>query len=83
MPLNKETKPRKTNINTKKKMKLKIINRIMSEKKTTLPTQRNQDWKTVKAETEKKNKKRIINTYLNVHHRIKPTHLCRSEISQW
>ena len=31
------------------------MKRIMSEKKTALPSLRNQDWKTVKAETEKIN----------------------------
>ena len=29
------------------------MNIIMSEKKTTLPSLRNQDWKTLKAETKK------------------------------
>ena len=35
------------------KTNVEIIKRIMSEKKTTLPSLRNQDRKTVKAETEK------------------------------
>ena len=36
------------------KMNLEIIKRILSKKRTTMPTLRNQDWKTVKVETEKK-----------------------------
>ena len=39
---------------------LEIIKGIMSEKKTTLPSHRNDDWKTVKAQTEK------INALLNI-----------------
>ena len=38
------------------KRNIVIIKRIMSEKKTTLPSLRNQDWETVKVETEKINK---------------------------
>ena len=38
------------------KMNIVIMKRIMSKKKTTLPSLSNQDWKTVKAETEKVNK---------------------------
>ena len=49
-------KPHKTKTNTRiKKMNIEIIKRIISEKKTTLPLLRNQDWNTVKAETEKIN----------------------------
>ena len=63
-------------------MNIEILKRIMSEKKTTLPSLRNQDWETVKVETEKN--KRLIYTYLNEqHHGIKWTNLCRSEISLW
>ena len=36
-------------------MNTDILKRIMSEKKTSLPSLRNQDWKTVKAETAKIN----------------------------
>ena len=36
-------------------MNVENMKRIMSEKKTTLSSFRNLDWKTVKAETEKKN----------------------------
>ena len=35
-----------------------IMKRILSEKKTTLPSLRNQDWRTVKSETEKVNDSR-------------------------
>ena len=56
-----------------------MIKRIMSEKKTTLPSLTNQDWKTVKVKTEKK-KKRILNTYLNKHYGIRETNLCKSKI---
>ena len=38
------------------KMNIEIIKRIISEKKTTLPSLMIEDWKTVKAETEKINK---------------------------
>ena len=42
-------------------MNIDIIKRIMTEKKTTLPSLRNQCWKTVKAETEKnKNKNELL-----------------------
>ena len=41
------TQEEKTNID--------IVRRIMSEKKTTLPSLRDQDWRTVKSETEKVN----------------------------
>ena len=54
----------------------------MYELKTKLTSLRNQDWRTVKAETEKN--KRIINTYLNEkHNRIKRINLCGSKISLW
>ena len=36
------------------KNNVKIMRRIMSEKKTTLPSLKNPNWKTVKVETEKK-----------------------------
>ena len=36
-------------------MDIEILKKIMSEKKTRLPWLRNQDWKTVKAETQKIN----------------------------
>ena len=36
-------------------MNVDIIKRIMSEKKTTLPSLRNQDWRKFKSETEKVN----------------------------
>ena len=50
-------------------MKVEIIKRIMSEKKSTLRSHRNQNWKRVNTESGKD--KRIINTYLNeLHHRI-------------
>ena len=61
-------------------MNLENLKRNMYEQKTRLRSLRNQDWRTVKAETEKN--KRIINTYLNErHYRIKRTNLCWSEIS--
>ena len=61
-------------------MNFKNSKRIMYEKKTTLPSLRNIDWKGLKADTEKN--KWIINTYLNEKHDgIKWTNLCRSEIS--
>ena len=63
---------------TQEKINLETIKRMMSEKKTTLPSFRNQDWKTVKAEIEKK---WIINTYLNEwHHKIKWTKLVCKKI---
>ena len=37
----------------KKKTNSDTVRRIMSEKKTTLPSLRNQDWRTLKSETEK------------------------------
>ena len=41
----------------KKKEKIVVlIKKIMTEKKTTLPSLRNQDWKNVKVEIEKVNK---------------------------
>ena len=39
----------------KEKAYIDTVKRIMSEKKTTLPSLRNQDWRTVKSETEKVN----------------------------
>ena len=42
---------------------------MMSESKTSLPSLRNENWKTINVETEQ-------------HHRIKQTNLCRSKISQ-
>ena len=39
----------------KEKMKVEIMKRIESENKTPLPSLRNQDWRTVKSETEKVN----------------------------
>ena len=52
------------------KMRDLTIKRMLSKKKTTLLSLGNQDWKTVKAETEKN--KQIINTYLKEqHHGIK------------
>ena len=51
----------------------------MSKNNRSWPSLRNQDWKTVKAETEKNG--RIMNTYPNEqHHEIKRTNLCRIEI---
>ena len=62
-------------------MNLGIIKSFKSEKKTTLLSWRNQHWKTVKADTDKK-QKQIINTYHNDQHPgIKRTNLCKSEIS--
>ena len=57
-------------------MNIENLKRIMSGKKSRLPSVRSQEWKTVYAETDpppkKTNKKQIINTYLNEkHHRIK------------
>ena len=53
-------------------MNLGNLKRIMFEKKSTSPSLRNKDWRTVKAEAKKKKKKRIINTYVNEkHHGIK------------
>ena len=61
-------------------MNEEITKGIMSEKKTPLPSLKNQDWKTVKTKTEKN--KQIINIYLNERHLIiKRTHLYRSKIS--
>ena len=37
------------------KMNIEKLKRVMSEKKTRLPSLRNQDWKIIKAETEKIN----------------------------
>ena len=55
----------------------------MSEKKTALSSFRNQDWKTVKVETEKINK-RLINKYPNKqHHETKQSNLYRNETSLW
>ena len=63
-------------------MNVEIIKKIKSEKNTTVPSLRNQDWKTVKAETEKKKNKRIIDTYLNERHQgIKRNNLYGREIS--
>ena len=36
----------------RRKMNIEIIKRIMSEKKITLPSLKNQDWKIVQAENE-------------------------------
>ena len=69
-----------TLLTQEEKINVEIIKRMMSEKETTLPSLRNQEWKTVKVETEKN--KLIINTYPNEqHHRIKQINLCRSKIS--
>ena len=45
----------KRKIDPRGKINVDIIKRIMSEKKTTLPSLRNKDWRTVKSETEKVN----------------------------
>ena len=47
---------------TIRKINIEIMKRIMSEKKTTLPSLSNQDWKTVKVETDNINN---LLTYLN------------------
>ena len=47
-------------------MNIDIIERIVSEKKPTLPSLRNQDWKTDKDKNW--NNKRMINTYLSGKH---------------
>ena len=61
-------------------MNIEILKSILPEKKTRLLSLRNQDGKTVKAETEKN--KRIINTHPNEkHHRIKRIYLCWSKSS--
>ena len=39
------------NNNNNNNMNVEILKRIISEKKTTLPSRRNQDWGTVKSET--------------------------------
>ena len=54
------------------------IKRIMPEKKTTLPSLRNQDWKTVKSETEKVNDN---DKYPDKRHHL--FNICRSKISLW
>ena len=41
-------------IQTEEEMSLENLKRIMYEQKTRLPSLRNQDWRTVKAETEKR-----------------------------
>ena len=62
-----------------KKINLETIQRIMSDKKSTLPSFKNQDWQALKVETEKN--KRNNNTYLKKqHHGIKRINLCRGEI---
>ena len=43
------------NTDPRGKMNVNTIRRILSEKKTTLPSFRNQDWRSVKSETEKVN----------------------------
>ena len=43
-------------------IEIKIIKRIMSEKKTALPSRRNEDWKIVKAETENINELLILSS---------------------
>ena len=53
------------------------VKRTMFKKKTTLTSLRNQDWKTVKAETEKN----IIKYLIEQNHEIKGTDLCWSKIS--
>ena len=64
------------------KMNIDIMKIIMSEKKTELPSLKNQDWKIVKAQTEKN--KRLINKYPNEqYHGIKQSNLCKSQTSLW
>ena len=66
------TKEGKTNINT--------IRRIMSEKKTTLPSIRNQDWRTAW----NRESKRLIDKYPDEwHHGVKRLNIRRSKISLW
>ena len=44
---------KKQTLTQKEKINVEIMKKIISEKKATLPSLRNQDWKTAKAETEK------------------------------
>ena len=62
-------------------MNIENLKRIMSEKKTGLPPLRNQNWRTVKAETEKKKKESLTHIANDQHHGIKQTNLWRREIS--
>ena len=54
----------------------------MCEKTSRLSSLRNQNWKTVKLETEQINELLTHISTVNIY-RIKRTNLCRSKISQW
>ena len=72
---------RGSNNNPRRKHECRDYIEIMSEKKTALSSFRNQDWETVKVETEKINK-RLINKYPNKqHHETKQSNLYRNETS--
>ena len=59
-----------------------LMKKMMTEKKTTLPSLRNQDWKNDKVETEKS--KQIFPKYPGVqHHWTKRANLCGSKTSLW
>ena len=66
----------KTLMQEEKQINIETIKRMKSEKKTSLLSIWNQDWKSDQVETG--NNKRIINTYLNEHSGIKLIDLCRS-----
>ena len=53
--LDKDHKQTNANIDSRGKTNIDTIKRIMSKNKTTLPSLRNQDWRTVRFETEKVN----------------------------
>ena len=47
------TEKKAKNINTRRKINVEIIKKMMSKMKTSLESSRNQDWKTVKVGNEK------------------------------
>ena len=55
MTMTETTQTTTQTLTQEEKMNAEIIKRIMSEKKTSLPSVRNQDWRTIKSETEKIN----------------------------
>ena len=64
------------------KINIELIKKIMTEKKTTLPSIRNQDWKKCQGRNQKG--KQIINKYPNrQHYWTEQANLCRGKTSLW
>ena len=82
MPKHLTCKHNYTNTNTRRKMNVEIMKKILSEKKTTLPF--SQELRQDKCQVGNRKNKQRINKYSNEqHHGIKRSNLCWSEISLW